>query len=188
MDTVEYDVNDFESREAGDKSVYAKFYLHSVPDEAATKEAGRPMYKEVEYVEIMAAGNPNNIVRRPAREMDINRFYRQYQMFKEGVKEQITGTPLKEVAWLTRAQVDELSYMKIHSLEALAGLDDNVCNKFAGMYNLKNKANLALEAARSTAPILALQEENENLKNQINALQEAVQEQTKLLKELQAKK
>lgn len=170
METVEYDVNDFNERFAGDKSVYAKFYTVPVKDEAASATEGRPIYKDKEYVEIRAAGNQNNIVQRIATAMDRDRFSRQYEMFKKGQDDQVVGTPLSEVTWLTKSQVEELAYVRIRTLEQLSGVNDDVCQRMVGLTDLKRKAQAFLESAEKAAPLTALQAENDELKQQVAAL------------------
>lgn len=188
MEQFDGDVSHFDNRYAGDKGVHARFYMMPVKDEAKSAEAGRPIFVDKEFVEIVAAGNANNIIKRKATAEDKQRFREQYSRFKDGDLTQIVGTPLSEVPWLTRSQVEELSYMRIRSLEALASLDDSVCAKVAGLYDLKKRAAAHVEKAGLAAPVEALHKENEDLKNQIAALVQTVDEQTKLLKELQAKK
>lgn len=187
MEAVDFDVKDFEDRYNGDKSVYARFYIRPVQDEHASAAEGRPIFKDKEYVEIIAAGNSNNIVRRPVSDMDRQRFYAAYGKFKQGDQEQMIGTPLTEVPWITRSQCEELNYLKIRTLEQLGSLDDQACGKIPGLYDLKRKAGAALESAAGSAPIHKLQKENDELKAQIAALQDAVKEQTAVLKKLQEK-
>lgn len=170
---MEIDVEVFQNgRFAADRGVHARFYLKPVIDKAASAAAGRTIHKEVEYVEILAAGNPNNIVQRRATSEDRNRFRDQYAMFREGNSEQLTGTHLAEVAWLTRSQIEELSYLRIRSLEQLANVSDEVCGRHVGLYELKKKANAVLEASASEAPLHQLQAENEKLLKQVEELTE----------------
>lgn len=177
MEAVDYDINVFNGgRYAADKSVYARFYTQPVQDDAASAEAGRPIFRDVVFIEIRAAGNQNNIIKRKATREDMGRFARQYELFKQGDGEQVVGTPLTEVPWLTRSQVEELAYLRIRSLEALASLSDETCSKYAGMYDLKRKAAAALEAAEKAAPMTALAEENKQLKGELEVLKQQMNE------------
>lgn len=164
---VDYDVADFDDRFAADKSVYAKFYTMPLKDEKASNDAGRAIFKDIEYVEIRAAGNANNIIQRKATDQDRQRFARQYNLFRAGQEEQLIGTPLVEVPWLTKSQVEELAYIRVRTLEALATVGEEVCQRMAGLRDLKNKATAIMEAADKAAPLLALQEENKLLKSQL---------------------
>jgi hypothetical protein len=182
METAEYDVQDFNERYAADKSVYARFYTMPVKDEHASANEGRPIFYDKEYIEIRAAGNQNNIVQRPSMQQDRERFSRQYAAFKQGNSEQVVGTPLTEVTWLTRSQVEELAYVRIRTLEHLSSVSDDICSKMPGLQDLKRKAAQVLEAAEAVAPITALQEENEGLKAQVAALTNQVKELTAAMK------
>lgn len=170
---MEIDAEVFQNgRFAADRGVHARFYLKPMVDKAASAEAGRTIHKEVEFVEILAAGNPNNIVHRRATNEDRNRFREQYTLFREGSEEQLTGTHLTEVAWLTRSQIEELAYLRIRSLEQLASVSDEVCGRNVGLYELKKKAAAVLAAATSEAPLHQLRAENEKLLKQVEELTE----------------
>lgn len=164
----EDDVTDFENRYAGDKGVHARFYMHPQQDEQKSAAAGRPIFEETEFVEIIAAGNQTSIIRRPARQMDKQRFQRQYEAFKAGHGDSDYGTILSEVPWITRSQVEELSYLRIRTLEQLANVSDSECGKHVGLYELKSKAQKALAAAEGAAPLTELEQENKALKKTLD--------------------
>lgn len=180
-EVADFDVNDFNERYAGDKSVYARFYTHPVKDEEESAKAGRAIFKDVEYVEIRAAGNANNIVQRRATRMDIDRFQRQYAMFRKGAEEQVVGTPLTEVTWLSKSQVEELAYARIRTVEALAGVTEDVCQRMAGLRDLKQRAEAFLAEAEKAAPITKLQEENARLSKQLEDMALQMKELTAAL-------
>lgn len=177
-EVADFDVSDFED-ENSTKGVYARFYWRPKKDEAASAVEGRPIFKDTEYVEIIAAGNSNNIVARPVSDIDRNRFRKAYAKFKEGDSEQLVGTPLVEIPWMTRSQVEELAYMKVRTVENLAELNDGACSGVPGLYDLKRKAQAWVKKAEGAAPFTALQKENEDLKNRIAALEELLKKPAK---------
>lgn len=183
---ADFDERDFESREAGDKHVYVKFYIKPVRDDAESDKEGRPIYRDREYLEIRTPGNATNIVIRPVTDMDRQRFRAQYQQFKSGESEQLIGTPLTEVPWLTRSQVEELAYLRIRTLEHLADLDDAVCNRIPGTYKLKQRAQKSIEEAKGNAPLVALQAEKEALTARIDALEATIKDQSAIISKLNA--
>lgn len=185
---ADFNVEDFESRTAADKNVYVKFYVRPMPDEAASEKEGRPIYKDREYVEIRTPGNQTNVIQRPVTDMDKQRFRDAYRAFKAGEEEQTIGTPLSEVTWITRSQVEELTHLRIRTLEHLATVDDSVCNRFAGLYKLKQRAAAAVEQSAKSAPFLQLQHENEELQNRLAALEQTVKEQSAIIAAQNAKK
>lgn len=160
-------------RYAADSGIHARFYTCMVMDETKSAEAGRPIRVEKEFVEIIAAGNANNIIRRKATDEDRQRFARQYEVFnrdKEATGGQLIGTTLADIPWVTKAQVSELAYMHIHTLEQLAGLDDNVCSRHAGLYDLRRKAVVAAKAASDAAPMTEMAHQMELMKQQLEDL------------------
>ena len=187
MQQADFDVDDFKSREAGDKSVFVKFYIHPVINDAESDKEGRPIYFDKEYVEIRTPGNTTNIVHRPVTEMDKKRFRLAYGEFKAGNEEQSGGgTPLTEAPWITRSQVEELSYLRIRTLEQLAAVGDDVCTRIPGLFKLKERAKLMVEHAEKQAPFLVIQREADEMRNQLEALQQTVAEQAAIIKSLKA--
>jgi len=185
---ADFNVEDFEHRNAADKSVFVKFYIRPFQDEAKSIEEGRPIFKDKEYVEIRTPGNQTNIVQRPVTDMDKQRFRQAYALFKAGDAEQVVGTPLTETPWITRSQVEELAYLRIRTLEQLANVGDDVCTRLPGMFKLKQRAQAAIERAEKTAPFIAMQKENEELRNKLAALEHALADQAEAIRALEKKK
>lgn len=181
-DTYEANPADFEdqSRESDNKT-YVKFYIRPLHDEEASAQEGRPIYHDTEYVEIRTPGNETNIVRRPVSDLDRRRFAAQYRAFKAGEAEQTTGTPLTEVPWITRSQVEELSYLRISTIEILAEVNDDVCTRIPGLFKLKQRAQLYVKQAKEAAPNLELQRKNEELENRLATMENTVKEQAQII-------
>jgi hypothetical protein len=171
------DVRIFDNRFKMDAGIYARFYFQPEINEAKSAEAHRPVYEEKEYIEIVAPGNGNNIIRRRASDIDRSRFKAQYRQFKEGASEQLIGTPISEVPWLNRSQVEELNYLHIRTVEALAAIVDSECAKQVGLYDLKRRAKEYLEKAESdSSRISQLEETNRVLQEQLKELLAAKKE------------
>lgn len=185
METTDLDPRDFESRDAADKSVYVKFYMHPVRDDGKSEAEGRPIYNDREYLEIRTPGQQNNIIRRPVCDMDRQRFRKAYAMFKEGNEEQMIGTPLTEVGWLTRSQVEELAYVRIRTLEHLAAVGDDVCARMAGLLKLKQHAQKIIEETKGQAPIIELQKQMDELKNLVETQAATIRDQSQIIQRLQ---
>lgn len=185
MQSADFDVNDFSSREAADKSVYVKFYIKPKENEQKTAEEGRPIYEDKEYVEIRTPGNVTNIVNRPVTDMDRKRFALAYKEFKAGAEEQTgSGTPLLEAPWITRSQVEELSYLRIRTLEQLSEVGDDVCTRVPGLFKLKARAKIMVDRAEKQAPFTAMQLENEELRNRLETLEKSLADQAALIAQL----
>jgi len=187
MQNADFDVNDFNTRESADKSVYVKFYIRPVINDAESDAAGRPIYHDKEYVEIRTPGNTTNVIQRPVTDMDKKRFQAAYREFKAGETEQTSGgTPLMEAPWITRSQVEELSYLRIRTLEQLAVVGDDVCTRIPGLFKLKERAKMMAEHAEKQAPFLVIQREAEEMRTRLDAMQQTIDEQAAIIKSLKA--
>lgn len=178
------DPRDFERREAADKSVYVKFYTKPVKNEEKSITEGRPIFDDKEYLEIRTPGDQNNVIQRPVTQMDRDRFRRAYGAFKDGLEAVTSGTPLAEVAWITRSQVEELTHMKVMSLEQLSELRDDICSRYAGMYALKQKAQAHLKAATEAAPAQEIQKLREEMEKTNADNMKVIAEQSAIIKSL----
>lgn len=138
---------------AGDEKLFVVFHMDIVHDEAASLENGRPIYRDTEFVRIFVPGDKTNVIDRPVRPSDINRFSKQYLAFKEGKaeEEQIDGTPLRDWPMVGRAQVAELHYFGVRTVEQLADVRDDLCVKIPGLHSLKQTAGVWISKAKSTA-------------------------------------
>lgn len=182
---VEYDYKDFDNREsADDRNVHVRFYMRPWQNPTETAQQGRPIFEDREYVEIRASGNSTNVIDRPVTDLDRARFRRQYAMFRGGASEQIVGTRLSEVTWLTRSQCEELAHLRVYTVEQLSSINDQLCTQFSGLYEARRKAQAFLSASEAAAPITAIQAENAELKSMLSALQDQLRLQGEALQRL----
>jgi len=159
----ERDVDANNGRFAFDNRLHVKFFMRSTINVDKSTEANRPIYDDVEYVEIMMPGEKRNIIERPAASMrDDLRFPKQYAQFRAGVKDQISGTPLKVLPFMTDARVEEMAFFKIFTVEQLAELSDSV--QFMGSVDLKRKAKEFIDRANGAD---ALRDELNAVKRQL---------------------
>jgi hypothetical protein len=156
----------------GEDRVYAEFYLYPVQDKAKSLEEGRPVFIDKPYVKIMVPGDKDNIVQRPVRITDQERWPKQWNAFVNRQEQPVDGTPLSEWPGVTRAQVEEMKFFGVHSVEQLASMPDSQAQKFMGIQALKQKAKDYIEAAKGNAPLEQLRAENEELRNRMEALEE----------------
>lgn len=182
--TADFDVQDFNNREAADKTVFCHFYIKPKENEAKSIEAGRPIFEDREYVKIRTPGNQTNEIDRPVTDMDRKRFSAAYKAFKEGDSEQLIGTPLVEAPWITRSQVEELSYLRIRTIEQLAAVGDDVCTRISGLFKLKQRAQQMAAKAEHDAPFIKIQAERDQMKSEMAAMKEAMAEQAAIIADL----
>lgn len=162
-------------RHQADSNLLVRFFKHPRKNEARTKEEGREIYEEQDYVQIMQPGNKDSIISRPATPRDKQRFAEHFAKYqaRETESEHIEGTLLSEWPALNRAQVEELKFLNIHTVEQLANVADSNAQNIMGIQLLKQKAATYLETAKDTAVAEALADakaENEELRSQVSDL------------------
>lgn len=144
-----------------DEKLIVNFQMIPHLDKAASKEQGRPIYTSREYITILVPGDKNNVVKRPVWSQDTQRFPRQYAAFKNNQSQQVTGTPLETVPWITREQVEELKFFHMQTLEQLANCPDVHAQKFMGINSMRQRARDHIAAAKEQAPLAQLRAEVE---------------------------
>lgn len=167
-----------------------RFFVHTVLNEGKSKEAGRPIYDEMEACEIRFAANKQTVAVFPAHEIwsivespdgmrepqtYAMRFSELYRKFKAGEAQAMSGTPLEELPFLTAGKRLELKALSIFTAETLAALDGQPLKQL-GMKGreLKNQAQAYLDNAAGSADVTKLAAANESQKEQIKLLQEQV--------------
>jgi len=174
MDTAEYDYSDFQKqrqREA-DKSLFVKFEYRPWHDKRESLVQGRPIYKDLIYVNIRGSGAKEGVCR-PATQADIARFREHYDMFMRRTDdEQLVGTPLAEWPLMPRSRVEELAYLKVKTVEQLANMSDTNMQNFMGLHQLKQQAQEWLaKAGGADAQIAALKAQLEELTAKMTEMQ-----------------
>jgi hypothetical protein len=143
--------------------------------------AGRPIYKDAEWVEIRISGNKDEIRDRAVRENDKRLFPREYAAFKAGAEAPLEGTPLESVPFLTPAQVMELRAFGCRTAEHVRDMADANAQKFMGMHSIRQRLRDFLAAAEGAAPMLAMRAELERVQSEKDAQVAALQEQINAL-------
>lgn len=170
--------NPDESRFAADNKLYIEFSRKPRLHPAKSREAGRAVYEEVDYIAIHVPGDKASVIERPITEQDKQRFGDRYNKWKAGQAEAVTGTPLSALPGMTPAKVEEYKYFKIVTVDQLAEANDNLGQKFMSFQQDKQRAKAFMDVAANNAPIEKMNEELqkrdaeiENLKTMVEALQ-----------------
>jgi len=181
--------------QGADARLAVQFYKKSVKQEDASNEAGRPIFKEFDFVRIMIPGDNLTEIDTYAQESHKQRFPRQWAHYQNQVQghQDIVGTPLEQWPQITRSQADELRGLKFHTVESIADCSDQQLQRIgmvAGMsphnFRIKAKAFLNLandsaEVAQREAELQALKAENDKIKAETDAKLAAMQEQMSAL-------
>jgi len=130
-----------------DARLFVEFVSRSVQDEVQSRDAGRPVFVQVDYVRIRQPGERDEILR-PAHRGDQQRFARRWQAYQEGRQELPAGTPLSILFPNNPEVVENLKYDKIFVVEQLAALNDTqIGNIGLGGRQFVDKAKAFLAAA-----------------------------------------
>jgi len=181
--------------QGADARLAVQFYKKSVKQDMASDEAGRPIFKEFDFVRIMIPGDNLTEIDTYAQESHKQRFPRQWAHYQNQVAnhEDVIGTPLDQWPQITRSQADELRGLKFQTVESIADCSDQQLQRIgmvAGMspfnFRLKAKAFLNLandsaEVAQREAEMQALRQENDKIKAETDAKLAAMQEQMSAL-------
>jgi hypothetical protein len=181
--------------QGADSRLAVQFYKRSMKQDMASEEAGRPIFKEFDFVRIMIPGDNLTEIDTYAQESHKQRFPRQWAHYQNQVAghEDIVGTPLDQWPQITRSQAEELRGLKFHTVESIADCSDQQLQRIgmvAGMspFNFRLKAKAFLNLASDSAEIAhreeelqALREENAKIKAETEAKLAAMQEQVSAL-------
>ncbi len=160
-------------------------------DEAATLQAGRPIYQDNEFCEIRSGGNKDVKVF-PAllfarwvddpitgglrKETYAERFKHQYQQFKQSAQQTKVGTPLDQVTFLSEGRRAELRAQNVYTVEQLAAIDGvELKNLGPNGRDFKNAAITYIEESLSGAPNKQMVVELEALRARNAILEEDMQ-------------
>lgn len=134
-----------------------EFILDKKYNASKSAAMGRPIYDDEERVVIHFPGDMKRKVVAPVWETTLVngehvpyyiRFSHEYQMFKAGLQQKTSGTPLEAAHFLTPAKREELDWLKIRTVEQLAALDGQSLHRLGpGGMALRDEARAFLERA-----------------------------------------
>jgi hypothetical protein len=156
-----------------DSRLQVRFYKRPVQQEHESIEAGRPIFKEFDFVHICVAGDTLTEIDTYALPSHKTRFPIQWAnyMNRVGANEpDIVGTPVSEWPIVSKSQAEELRALKFHTVEAIAHASDLQLQRMgmaAGMspYAFRDKAKAFLNLATNAA-------ETDKRESEINSLKE----------------
>jgi hypothetical protein len=175
-----------------DSRLQVRFYKRPVQQEQETLEAGRPIYKEFDFVHICVAGDTLTEIDTYVLNSHKTRFPIQWARYQNrlGTEEQeVVGTPVSEWPLVSKSQAEELRAMKFYTVESIANASDQQLQRMgmaAGMspYAFRDKAKSFLNLATSSAETDKRAQEIEKLRQE---LAEKELESVKMKQETDAK-
>lgn len=171
-----------------DDVLVATFRTLAQKNEARSAAEGRPIYEDVEVVEIRAPGS-RNYTPYPATAFShwhfdpftgeqtqvtyAERFAHQYQQYKASAQQTKSGTPVDYAPFLTEGKRAELRAQNIYTVEQLVAIDgQELKNLGPGGRDLKNRAEEYLAESKGNAPTTQLAAELEALRARNAVLEE----------------
>jgi hypothetical protein len=189
--TIEEQAENAENPRFGDDRLGVVFYTRTEEDKERTLAEGRKCFRDREFVRIMIPGDRNPAadrrVQRTGNELtdDRMRFPQQYARFKQQAEQPAhNGTPLSLWPGLSGALVEELKYINIFTVEQLATLADTYVVKIPMGHSLKKKAADFVAALALQAPVNKMQAQLEARDNRIDALEQAIADQARIIADL----
>lgn len=153
-----------------------RFHFRSIQDVEKSDEAGVPIFRDVEYVEITAPGISREKPCFRVNDHHKKRWPDQYKAFKEGQEVPLDGYPIEQWPQVSRAEVDTLKSLGVRTVEDLVGApEENIRRAGSSFLNLKYKATEFIKNHGSEQQKIAeLEDENEELKKRLDKLEALV--------------
>jgi hypothetical protein len=154
----------------GDDGLFVQFFPHAVHLEWQSKQEGRPIYEQRDYVRVIQPGERDKM-EREAREDDKHRWPRQWAAYQSQQQQVPDGTPVDVLFPGAPHEVAMLKALHIHTIEMLAALGEAGISRLGiGGRNKVERAKRFLDAANGMAGMNKLQAENERMAEELAAI------------------
>lgn len=155
--------------------VHAKFFKHPVLHANKSKEAGRQIFVEKDYIHITVAGMDKQDTIRPVIDPDKARFPEEWRRYEAGGEQKREGTPIRQWPQITPHQANALEQCNVWTVEDMATLSDaGLAEVGMGARQLQADARKYLSGAQTAVDHSKYEEliaANETKDAQIAALQ-----------------
>ncbi len=158
----------------GDSRLIVKFYKRAMKQEYESMDAGRPIFKDFDFVRNMVPGDNLTEIDTYAQESHKQRFPRQWLQYQasQDSSSEIHGTPVEQWPLISQSQAQELKGVKFMTVESIADASDLQLQRIgmiAGMspHAFRDKARTFLNLATETAEASKRAEEINALKQEL---------------------
>ncbi len=128
-----------------ENQVFARFYKGQKLDGAASQEAGRPVHKAVDMVEIRQLGEKDSVIHE-VNELYKQKYARAWQAYSAGMEQIADGTPLALLFPANPEVVETLKGYHVYTVEALVKIPDSTVS-IPFLSDFKKKAEAYLDTA-----------------------------------------
>lgn len=143
-----------------DAALVVRFHRKPIEQPFRTKEQGRPIFEDVDFIQIFTPGNQLNIIDTPVRPEHKARFPQQWAAYQasHGTESGFVGTPVTAWPFLTASQAEEFKAMKFFTVEQIANASDLQLQSLgmiggANPQVIRARAQAYLNAASGAAPL-----------------------------------
>jgi len=160
------------------EGVLVRFYKTAIHKPRRSKDEGRPIFEEEDFVEIMVPGNALEVVNTKVTQDHMERFPTVWANYERngGKETPLEGTPIAQWPLLSRTQVATMQALHVWTVENLIALDDQGLQKIGpGGRDLQRKAGAYLKTASEDAPAYQADDEIKKLETQVAHLNERIE-------------
>jgi hypothetical protein len=147
-----------DARYLNDQKLHKTFRKVPILNHFKSTEAGRPVFDEVDYITIRTPGSQLCTIDAPITAGTyLKRFRKEYDAWKAGQSDALSGTPLESFPFLLGkvALIAELKALSIHTVEQLAEVPDGNIQRIMGGNSLRQKAQDYIKGTSGVEAMLA---------------------------------
>lgn len=152
------------------------FYKHPVFNQSRSENEGRPCYDDRDFIHIQHPGETQQIMERPATQVDARRFPQQWAAYQQSMPQKIEGT-LIDLLFPGKPSISEgLKASGVHTVEQLANISaDGMNNLGMAAQEYVNMAKRFIDSAKDGKEFHAMKRALDESHSQIRVLQQQVQ-------------
>jgi hypothetical protein len=170
---VEQDSAALASHQATSRN-YVKFYPKWVRNNFLSKQEGKEIGEYRDYLMVICPGQPKSEVHREVKEQDKREYAGEWNAYKAGKEQRISGTPIELLPGLDKGRADSLKTVYIYTIEQLAEASEPAMRAIGmGAMELVNRAKAYMQ--KNTAEVSALKAENQELRGMLETLRAQVE-------------
>lgn len=131
-----------------DKRLAVKFYKKAILNKFKSREEGRQIFDDVDYISILIPGDNTTKIDKKATDEEKKRFAIIWDRYQQKQATLQNGLPLSLLPGLSPAQVENLHAYHIHTIEQLSGLSEKAIQKIPHSRSLVADAVKFLEGQK----------------------------------------
>lgn len=183
---AEYSAPDQITRNSGGRRTFPTFYVEAVESRAESEKEGRPIFKDVEYVKILIAGDQKTEVVKKVTDQVKNDYRQEYRQWKQTQQQSVVGTPIEQWPGASVSFVATCKVLNVFTVESLAQLDDGALQRLGmGARDMQARARAWLTAATDGAETARLAAENSRMAAELEMLKKQISDMGARFSELQ---